>query len=349
MPRASRQNPDIQAFILANVAENPDSIAALTASHFGLSRVAVGKTLKRLVDEGKLLATGRTRDRRYRLAEISFTTPVGAWLDEDMVWRMRLLPHLLGIPKNVLDICQYGFTEMLNNVIDHSGSKDAIISCSRTERDVKMWVIDHGMGIFERIQRDFVLADARTALLELSKGKLTSDPERHAGEGVFFTSRMFDKFSIHSSTVSYIRSRQHDDEWLIETEEKDYSQGTAVMMLISLDADWTMRDVFNAYIGDATKFRRTHVPILVSRYPNEQLVSRSQAKRILARFDQFSEAMLDFDGVDQIGQPFADEIFRVFAKAHPQVRVVWMNANPDIEKMIAYVRGPQHDEQFQLL
>ena len=37
------------------------------------------------------------------------------------------------------------------------------------------------------------------------------------------------------------------------------------------------------------------------------LVARSQAKRLLERFDRFEEVVLDFDGVRQVGQGFADE------------------------------------------
>ena len=35
------------------------------------------------------------------------------------------------------------------------------------------------------------------------------------------------------------------------------------------------------------------------------LVSRSQAKRLCHRFDNFEEVELDFDGVEEIGQGFA--------------------------------------------
>lgn len=41
------------------------------------------------------------------------------------------------------------------------------------------------------------------AILELSKGKFTSDPARHSGEGIFFTSRMCDKFEILSKGLFF--------------------------------------------------------------------------------------------------------------------------------------------------
>ena len=66
-------------------------------------------------------------------------------------------------------------------------------------------------------------------------------------------------------------------------------------------------------------------------------MSRSQAKRILARVDRFKEVILDFEGVTHIGQGFADEIFRVFVKAHPDVRILHDHCTPDVEKMIKHV------------
>ena len=108
-------------------------------------------------------------------------------------------------------------------------------------------------------------------------------------------------------------------------------------MEISTDGQWTTRTVFDTYQDDNLRFRRTHVPISLGNYPGEQLVSRSQAKRILARFDQFSEVILDFTDVEDIGQPFADEIFRVFRNAHPDIQIIATRTNPKIDKMIEFV------------
>ncbi len=341
MPRASRQNPAIRDFILENVSQHPGTVASLAAKQFGLSRTAVGRYLKRLVDEGILKAEGRTNARRYALLPLvneCFRIELAPGLAEDAVWRFRIVPMVSGVPQNVVDICQYGFTEMLNNAIDHSESADAIISYQQDYNTIKMNIIDHGIGIFEKIQRDFNLADPRSALLELSKGKLTSNKKLHSGEGIFYTSRMFERFQILSGKLFYTKTRQEDDGWLIETEDKiEYTKGTYVAMHISTKATRTTKEIFEKYQGDNIFFRRTHVPIKLGRYPGEQLVSRSQAKRILARFDDFSEVILDFSGVGQIGQPFADEIFRVFKNAHPHIGLIAIHTSPEINAMIEYV------------
>ncbi len=337
--RRSRQNPAVRDYILKTVEEFPGAIARKVAEEFGLSRTAVNRYLRRLIDEGLLVATGKTNARRYELrdlVEIAFSLEgITASSSEDTVWRFRILPHIRDVPKNVVDICQYGFTEMLNNVIDHSVSDDAVITYRQNYFGISMLIKDSGVGIFEKIQKDFNLPDPRSALLELSKGKLTSDKARHTGEGIFFTSRMFDVFQMGSGNLLYTRSRTDGNEWLIEADDvADPRRGTTVRMKISTDADWTTKRIFAQYEGDHMRFRRTHVPIKLGNYPGEQLLSRSQAKRVLTRFEEFSEVLLDFHGVEEIGQAFADEIFRVFRNAHPNIKIIAFRAEPDVQNTI---------------
>ena len=106
--------------------------------------------------------------------------------------------------------------------------------------------MDHGVGIFEKLQKHFGLVDQRTVLLELAKGKLTSDEVRHSGEGIFFTSRMFDEFTIRSGNLFYRKQRNDDWGWLIETEDYvEHYQGTVVTMRISTNADWTTHNKYS--------------------------------------------------------------------------------------------------------
>jgi STAS-like domain of unknown function (DUF4325) len=212
----------------------------------------------------------------------------------------------------------------------------------QTYSDVDITIVDNGVGIFQKIQRDFGYEDHRQALLELSKGKLTSDRRRHSGQGIFFTSRMFDEFSIRSSNLLYTRTRINEDEWLFESKIlEQFTSGTTVNMNISNLADWTTRQILDRHQTDPVGFRRTHVPIALGKYPGEQLVSRSQAKRMLARFDQFEEVLLDFDGVQEIGPAFADEIFRVFHDDHPKIQVTPIRANRAVARTIEAVMVDQ--------
>jgi hypothetical protein len=78
----------------------------------------------------------------------------------------------------------------------------------KVARPPKTWM-DHGVGIFEKIMKHFNLADAREALLELSKGKLTSDPRNHSGEGIFSRPEC-----LITSTSAQVTYSIHGNGWM---------------------------------------------------------------------------------------------------------------------------------------
>ncbi|MEL6333584.1 MAG: STAS-like domain-containing protein, partial [Cyanobacteria bacterium J06626_26] len=79
---------------------------------------------------------------------------------------------------------------------------------------------------------------------------------------------------------------------------------------------------------------KTVVPVRLTQYGDEKLVSRSQAKRLLARVTKFKVVVLDFNEVETIGQAFADEVFRVFKRQHPEVDIVSINESKHVSQMI---------------
>src|SRR3990172_11641068 len=131
-------------------------------------------------------------------------------VEEDRVWRDFARPVLVDLPKNALEICHHGFTEILNNAVDHSEGTRAIVEVSPSATSVEIVVTDNGVGIFRKVQRAFALVDPRDAVLEIVKGKLTTDPRSHTGEGIFFVSRMFDSFSILSGSLFFRHSGEID-------------------------------------------------------------------------------------------------------------------------------------------
>ena len=337
-----RQTNKIREYILDSVEAHPQHIARMTSERFGISRSAVSKHLRSLIEGGFLEASGSTSARRYSLRRIldeSWRFKVDE-IEEDRVWRENVRPHLQELPKNIFDICYYGFTEMLNNVIDHSESEEALVHLSRTATNLTINVIDAGVGIFKKIQAEFDLHDPRHALLELSKGKLTTDEARHTGEGIFYTSRMFDKFTIVSGTLGFLRENDEDD-WLIETSEGESLQGTTIRLEIKTKTQRTSLEVFEKFAAgeEDLDFSRTHVSLQLLLYEGEDLISRSQAKRLLMRLDGFKEVLLDFKGISRIGQAFADEIFRVYKNAHPHVEIVDVGATEHVQQMINRVRS----------
>jgi len=164
---------------------------------------------------------------------------------------------------------------------------------------------------------------------------LTTDPKKHSGEGIFFSSRMFDLFVIHSGNVIFAHLK--DNDYLLETRASTV-QGTTIKMCINTASARTVQEIFNTYTGECEfGFTKTIVPVFLSAYGEENLVSRSQAKRLLARFEVFKEIVLDFSKVDSIGQAFADEVFRVFVQEHPDLMLIPSNANEQVKNMIKHV------------
>lgn len=63
-------------------------------------------------------------------------------------------------------------------------------------------------------------------------------------------------------------------------------------------------------------------------------IARGQAKRVLGQREPLDQPILNFEGVDSIGHSFADQVFRVFARANPEVQITVMNANSEVLKAI---------------
>jgi hypothetical protein len=67
-------------------------------------------------------------------------------------------------------------------------------------------------------------------------------------------------------------------------------------------------------------------------------MARSQAKRLIARLEKFAHVTLDFSGVEVAGQGFRDEVFRVFARSHPEITMEPVGMN-DAGFMVARARA----------
>jgi len=275
-------------------------------------------------------------------SEFPFTIEPG--LEEDQVWSTTVLPLLAGLPANSIDIWQYCVTEMVNNAIDHSEGSTLTVVVQRPPSNTWVHVIDDGIGIFRKLKAAFNLKDEKEAILELAKGKLTTDPDRHSGQGIFFTSRMLDEFSILSRGAFFSHEAARPRDYIMDNEDADSS--TMVTMALDNNTERTLKDVFDQYSsGDNYDFSKTVVPLRLAKFGEEKLISRSQAKRALARVERFKSVVFDFAGIQMIGQAFADEIFRVWAKAHGDVECTVIDASPDLRKMIAAV-GPASNVKY---
>ena len=337
MVKIRARGEQVRKFILQNIAAHPENVVAFAAQHFGCSRQAVHKHMQRLLAEGAITQAGQTRNKVYLLAplvEWHKDYVIGSGLTEDEPWIRHVSPALGSIADNVRQIWHYGFTEIFNNALDHSGARVVNVRFAKTAATTDILIYDDGVGIFRKIQAALDLLDERHAVLELAKGKFTTDPKNHSGEGIFFSSRMFDEFEILSGGVYFAHAAITPEDWIQGTPQP--SEGTLVRMVLNNHTSKTTKKVFDRFsVGDDYGFTKTVVPVRLAQYGDDNLVSRSQARRLLARIEKFKVVVFDFSKVTSIGQAFADEIFRVFSREHPAIEVTWLNANSEVKRMIS--------------
>jgi len=314
------------------------------SAYLGVSRQAVNKHLKELIRSGEVEKLGSTRGASYRLRERGDTERSrGKFektynlnnLEEDSVFKEIKL--FLNLEKElnhlVLDIVRYSFTEILNNAIDHSSSANCSVKAGFDSYDFYFNIRDFGVGVFYSIFNKFNLADENAAVGELIKGKTTTMAERHSGEGIFFTSKAADRLSLHSHKTDLLFDNLNEDVFI---EEKRFLKGTDVFFTISKRSKRKLEKVFQDYASEEFDYRfdRTRVQV---RLFQRQYISRSEARRLVHGLDKFAEIILDFNGVKTIGQGFADEVFRVFKKEHPDIIIKTENVSPALEPMIRHV------------
>ena len=251
-------------------------------------------------------------------------------LSEDIVWR-RVAENLnLNRESPAGKIMGYAFTEMLNNAIDHSASETATITWWVGADQWSFEVRDYGVGAYPKLREGLHLASDFEAVQELSKGKRTTDRQRHTGEGIFFTSKAVDIFRLTSSGVRWtVDNLRHDTALGVVPA----SAGTSVVCQIDPQTDRSLAGIFLEFSRDHA-FVTTR-PVVKLFEIGTTFVSRSEARRLLDGLEaDFDTVEVDFAGVTDVGQGFVDELLRVWPAAHPDKTVIPINMNPAVQFMI---------------
>ncbi|MEW6273308.1 MAG: DUF4325 domain-containing protein [Thermodesulfobacteriota bacterium] len=304
----------------------------------GLSRATAQRRLSALLDEGLLDRIGEGRAARYVPAASTWRFR-RAGLREDDVWKLVEPRIRATLPFSDDEIATIGYavTEMVNNAIEHSDGKKVVVRLAFEHGEAVVGVEDDGVGCFERIRRTHDVDSVEDAVLQLEKGKLTSMPERHSGEGIFFSSKAPRRFLLES----------HDRGWLVDNEAHDTAllpldervDGTRVTMCFSPGTTPRLDALFARWTDpESLAFAKTRTTVKLAAR-GRMLLSRSEARRVVAGLERFAHVMLDFAGVDVVGQGFVDEIFRVFAGAHPSVVLEPVRMNDAVAFMVARGRA----------
>lgn len=334
--------PAVTQWITAAARQHGADLPAQVMARLSLSRRSAVALLGKLVEaqwlQRDVSAPASRRKPVYRpglLKQVVQRYPL-AGLQEDLCWSRDFAPHF-ELAANVRRIAQHAFTELLNNAIDHSGGSQVTVSLRQTASHLQLLVSDDGCGVFDSVQRGFEIDDPVLAMLELSKGKLTSQPERHCGQGLFFTSRLADVFDLHANHAAFQHRGWGDAGWYAG--KPMARQGSSIFFGIGLDSERTLDAVLRAHSADGAGygFEATRVPLRLLSGPQGALESRAQARRVAMRLQQFRRAELDFSGVAEMGPAFADELFRVCASARPGTELRPVGMAPRVAQMRASV------------
>ena len=337
---------DSKGRILAYLSRHKSATGGELRAHLELSRQAMSLHLRPLIEGGKVVRSGTTRGARYGLASRAPAPAVVArslrtrGLDEGRVWddvsASLNLARLLR--PNVDAIVRYAFTEMLNNAIEHSEAERCAIRFALGAGLVSFEVRDPGIGAFHSIASKLHLPDEETALVELMKGRTTTMRDAHTGEGIFFTSKAADRFVLRSHRIRVEWDRARDD---VFVSRQRHLPGTGVEFAVHRTTRRRLEQVFGEFAPEEYDYQFQKTKVLV-KLLRRDYVSRSEARRLVANLEKFREIVLDFRDVKSVGQGFADEVFRVFARRHPAIRISTENTNSVIDAMIRHVavEGP---------
>jgi len=335
---------DIKKLILDTIDKKGEVKASCIVKITGFSRAYINRFFQELRNSGKLILIGRANNARYikagtknvseaRKGETSIRKIVfNEGLSEDTLLKeiKNRTGIFLRIPENVSGILDYAFLEILNNAIEHSRSKKIEIFMKRDKDGISFDINDRGVGIFNNIKQKKNLQNEMEAIQDLLKGKQTTAPSLHSGEGIFFTSKVADIFVIKSSQKKLIFDNIIQDIFIKDIKK---SKGTKVFFRINTSSGRKIENTFKQYTDDSFAFNKTEVTVKLYRMGSEY-ISRSQARRILSGLDKFKTIALDFTNVKTIGQGFADEVFRVWKKRYPEIKILPKGVNENIDFMV---------------
>lgn len=328
----------IVGYLLEKIADGTESISKTVAQALKVSPNTINTYLKELLEQNLI-----TKQKRgtYALVKTEYQYLLQrsqGHLDTDTyAFDACLRQHICEFSRNVQEIWAYTFSEMINNVVDHSQAENLFIQVEQDYLNTKVLIYDNGVGIFQKIKDHFHLPSLDEAICELFKGKLTTDSANHSGEGIFFSSKLMDSFFILSDKKIFTNNK-YDNDWIIDL-PSDEGKGTCVIMSLSNFSHKQSKEVFDAYSNVDGGFIKTKIPL--KNIFDASPVSRSQAKRICNRLERFREVVLDFEGIDWMGQGFAHQIFVIFKREHPDISLITEHMNEAVENMYFHVINGQ--------
>ena len=325
----------IKQYMLKLIAANDSDLVSKAMEYFGKSKSTIYNYLKEMCESNVIVK----KDGEYELVatEYKFSYHNTGRLSESRICAQDLEPIIKDYPKNVISIWRYAFMEMMNNAIEHSESSEIGITVKKDNLKTTVFIEDNGLGIFKNIQRfmkqeygdELPLDECATLLFA---GKFTTAKSMHSGEEIFFTSHMMDEFMIISDDIVFSRDNFRDEQF----ENLKKTSGTLVAMSLSNNSKKTSREIFDRFSNIDDGFIKTSIPI-AHIFPSGDPISRSEARRLGELITNFKEVDLDFTGNEEVGQAFVHELFIVWQRNNPDIKLNVIGACDNVEFMIKRV------------
>lgn len=339
--------------ILQLIIQNGKVTSSEITKKIGVSRQYVNLVISDLIAEKQVIKLGGTRNAFYVSKEYISKNPevipnvIKKTYKNELLEEHKILleieekfPRIAELSENIKSIFTFAFSEMFNNAIEHSHSKNISVEVAVRDKDLSFIVNDSGIGVFRNIMKKKNLKSEIEAIQDLLKGKTTTMPKSHSGEGIFFTSKAGDVFILDS--FGYRLSINTTKPNVAIHHLSTRKRGTRVVFRINTDSTRHLNDVFKKYANLAGAgdygFDKTEIRVKLFTAGGVH-ISRSQARRILAGLEKFRIVLFDYEKVPMVGQAFADEIYRVFQELHPDIRLENENMSEGVRFMVERARN----------
>lgn len=184
----------IKKYMLDKIREDDKEFVTKVSENFEISATSVKRYIADCLKQEIICKEGE-KACGYRLLTVEKEWELSnkGTLEEDDFYFNEILPFLKCVSKNAQDIWYYAFTEMMNNAIEHSNGDKIWCRIHQDELYTEISIKDNGVGIFKNIsayvkEKQGINLSVSQAMAELYKGKLTTRPDSHSGEGILHLS-----------------------------------------------------------------------------------------------------------------------------------------------------------------
>lgn len=193
MSFTDKKREEIKKYIIRKIALDDAMVIEKTMDNFSISITSVKRYIQDALKNGIIMASGE-KQCGYHLIEQVYCAEVDLCvnsLEEDKLFKDCIAGHLGRCNDAARRIWQYACSEILNNAIEHSRGKKLYIEVRTNWLCSKVIILDDGVGVFQTLL-EYMSGSGwnnpriEDALVELYKGKITSDATCHSGEGIFF-------------------------------------------------------------------------------------------------------------------------------------------------------------------